>query len=189
MKLCYIPDCDPARITPLMTVDVLLERANRDLQDDTSGVFHKVMIMRLNWIVNDLRYNPMRKPIVVDQHWHTIVGDTRLMALDVLSRRDPLPVLIKTPVPQGEVIGDVATLRSVLGFGEHSTILWKPEHVDLFQDPIYWFDIGDEYTAGHWLDEDAAAMVMQRYLARADPDFRFTRAWCGEAVDWYGLLD
>jgi hypothetical protein len=189
MKLCYISDCDPARITPLMTVDVLLERANRDLQDDTSDVFHKVMIMRLNWMVNDLRSNPMRKPILVDQHWHTIVGDTRLMALDILSRRDPLPVLIKTPVPQGEVIGDVSTLRSVLGFSEHSQVSWQPQSADLFQDPIDWFDIGDESTARHWLDEDAAAMVMQRYLARADLDFQFTRAWCGEAVDWYGLLD
>jgi len=176
-------------IKPLMTLDRLLEVANRNL-DDRAGIgFHEVMIMRLNWIVNDLKSNPMRKPIVVDQDWRTIVGDTRLMALDVLSGHVYVPVLIKTQQSQGILINNIAQLQQILGFDEHSTVSWQPGESDLFCDPISWFDIGDESTARHWLDEGAAAVVMDRYLNAQEGDFRFTRAWCSEPVDWYSLLD
>jgi hypothetical protein len=134
-------------------------------------------------MVQNLRRESMRKPIVVDNSWHTIVGDTRLMACRIL-KIDHAPVLAQLSQAQHHVIDNISDLQKSLGFDQSSVIQWQPRDADLFRENITWFDIGDKTTTHHWLDEQEALRVIKRYLSQRDQNFRFDHAWFETGIDW-----
>ena len=140
-------------------------------------------MMRINWMTRDLRRYPMYKPIVVDSEWFTVVGDTRLMACDILGI-DHVPVLAQLTAPQGQVLEDIRELFDILGMANTRNIVWTPDGSDPHITPMTWFDISDDVTAEHLITDDAAEDMIQQYLSQQGRDFQFSRDWCCEAIHW-----
>jgi len=155
----------------LRTVDQMIEQANRNEGDAPAN------IVRLNWMVQDLRTNPMRKPIFLDTHWQTIVGDTRIMAADILGWHH-LPVMIQSTIPLGQVVHDL----SVCGL-QDCEILTNPPGRNIFSEPVEWLEIVDPGSSHHMHDESARAEKMRHYL-EANPNTVFTREWLAQPIDW-----
>lgn len=149
----------------------MIEQANRSEGDAPANM------VRLNWMVQDLRVNPMRKPIFVDSNWQTIVGDTRIMAADILGWRH-LPVMAQLREPQEQVVQDL----SVCGLAD-CEIMTNPPGRDIFREPVEWVEIVDPGSVHHMHDEAARAEKMRRYL-EANPGTVFTREWLAQPVDW-----
>lgn len=149
----------------------MIEQARRGEGDAPANM------VRLNWMVQDLRTNPMRKPIFLDRDWRTIVGDTRVMAADVLGWHH-LPAMIQSDTPRGQVVQDL----SVCGL-DGCEILTNPAGRDIFSEPVEWLEIVDPGSEHHMHDEAARADKMHRYLA-ANPGTVFTREWLARPVDW-----
>jgi hypothetical protein len=140
-------------------------------------------MMRINWMTRDLRRYPMYKPIVVDSEWFTVVGDTRLMACDILGI-DHVPVLAQLTAPQGQVLEDIRELFDILGMTHARSMVWTPQDSDPHITPMTWFDISDDVTAEHLITDDAAEDMIQQYLSQQGRDFQFSRDWCCEAIHW-----
>ena len=149
----------------------MIEQANRGEGDAPANM------VRLNWMVQDLRTNSMRKPIFLDRDWRTIVGDTRVMAADILGWHH-LPAMIQYDTPLGHVVQDL----SVCGL-DGCEILTNPPGRDIFSEPVEWVEIVDPASEHHMHDEQERAAKMDRYLA-ANPDVVFTREWLARPVDW-----
>jgi len=169
--LCWIPKCPREWIRPLRTVDEMIEQARRGEGDAPANM------VRLNWMVQDLQTNPMRKPIFLNDDWQTIVGDTRIMAADILGWRD-LPVMLQSDIPRGEVVQDL----SVCGL-EGCEVITNPPGRDIFREPVEWLEIVDPASEHHMHDEQERAAKMHRYLA-ANTGTVFTREWLSVPIDW-----
>ena len=95
--LCWFPLVSRSKVRSIQTITELVNQANARSPAALSKS------MRLNWMVKDINENGMLKPIVVDNNWQTIVGDTRLMAADLL-QWDQVPVLAQLQQPETQVI-------------------------------------------------------------------------------------
>lgn len=177
--LCWFPEFLLSRIQPVLTLEHLLDQANRG--DPVAQ--HRMGF--LNWIVQDLCAHGMRKPIIIDHDFATIVGDNRIMALRILNRDDALqiPVLAQLRSPQGHVIQDVAEIPDLVGLNDCGQVSWRPIHRDPLIEPVDWIDVGDRSTVGHSSQQALCERAMQHYLD-SYPDTVFTPEWCLKAVDW-----
>lgn len=177
--LCWFPEFPLNLIRPVLALDQLLDQANRG-----DPVAQRRMVY-LNWIVQDLDVHGMRKPIVVDHDFATIVGDSRIMALKILSRHHelPIPVLAQLRAPQGHVIHDLGEIPDLVGLGDHGRVSWRPEQRDPLTEPVDWFDVGDRSTADHSGQQDLCERAAQHYL-NSNPDIVFTPEWCATPVCW-----
>lgn len=180
--LCWLPDCDRSRITPLRTLDQMLSQANQPQHWGDS----RANLVRLNWMVQDLRVNALRKPIVVDRDWRIIVGDTRLMAIELLGRTQ-VPVLAQLEIPQGQVVTDLDQLCRVCGWDDIE-ILTQPVGADFFGEAVTWVEFLDPLSQHHMHDEDLRHRMMQQWLSHQPQNFKFTRQWCLEPIDWWSLV-
>lgn len=155
----------------------MIEQANRAEGDSRANS------VRLNWMVDDLRRNPLRKPILVDASWRVVVGDTRVMATDLLGW-STVPVLAQLHEPAGHVITDRSALINWMGLPDSAEIRYQPTDADLYSAPIAWFDIDTGDTKHHMHEEDRRQQQIDRYLAEQHPGFRFTREWYLRPVNW-----
>lgn len=178
ISLCWIEHCDVQRIRPVRVLDQMLAQANQPTNHGDS----RINLVRLNWMVENLRQDRLRKPIFVDANWQVIVGDTRMMALDVLGRTHA-PVLAQLAEPEGIVIQDMEDLRYYCGF-RAVEIVTNPANTNIFRDPVEWIEIVDPDSSHHMHDEDQRARMIKNYLAGQPPEFQFTRDWCARPVTW-----
>ena len=169
--LCWIPECPREWIHPLRTVDQMIDEANRDEGDA------RINMVRLNWMIQDLRVNPLRKPVFLDTNWRTIVGDTRVMAADILGWHH-LPAMIQSEAPVGQVVKDL----SVCGLAGCEILTYPPGR-DIFSETAKWIEVVDPGSVHHMHDEKQRATKMGRYLDD-NPGTKFTREWLATPVDW-----
>jgi len=181
--LCWFEKCPRSRVRPVRTLEQMLAQANQDHSWGDS----RANLVRLNWMVQDLRSNPLRKPLLVDNDWRIIVGDTRLMAIDLLGWTQ-VPVLAQLEHAQGTVIVDRAQLQQVLGYHELD-ILVAPPQADLFRESVTWAEFNEPGSQYHMHDHEARDQQMARWLAQQPPGHRFTHEWCLEAIDWAEYSD
>jgi hypothetical protein len=136
-------------------------------------------------MVRNLQRYPMYKPIVVDHDWFTVVGDTRLMACDLLGI-DHVQVLAQLKTPQGRVLDDIHELFDILGMSQDKNITWIPTDSDPHETYMTWFDVSDEVAAEHVITDESAESMIRQYLAQHSQGrgFQFTRDWCREEIDW-----
>lgn len=160
-----------------MTLSQALALANRKDMNTCAK------LVRLNWITNDLKINPIRKPIVVNNTWHTIVGDTRVMAMDVLGITSA-PVLAQLDSPQGTVITHLDQLWPALGFDTTAILRVDPAWADPLCESVDYFDIQHQSTSHHMHDEQQRHRMIRNYLNKQPSDFEFTADWCAESIDW-----
>lgn len=175
--LCWIPQAARSWIHPVRTLDLMIEQANAAEGDSRANS------VRLNWMVDDLRHNPLHKPILVDAGWRVVVGDTRIMAADLLGWTT-VPVLAQLHEPVGHVIADQNALIRWLGLSKSAQIQHRPMDVDLYSEPVTWFDIDIGNTKHHMHAEDQRQRQIDRYLAEQHPGFQFTQEWYRQPINW-----
>ena len=171
--LCWFPVVSRPRVHALQTITELINDANARLPAALAKS------MRLNWMVNDISQNGMLKPIVVNNDWQTIVGDTRLMALDVL-QRSQVPVLAQLAQPEGQVITSEQELF------EHCAVhgVCVHDQSSVYTQPVDWVDFDMPESQDHWHDPVQRLDLMQRYLDHQCHDFKFDLAWFKSPVNW-----
>lgn len=172
--LYWIPDCDINLLRPVLDLDRAIDLAN---QGDPAQLANMV---RLNWMIHDLKRGPMIKPIFCRDEFDVIVGDTRIMAAQ-LAGVDRVPVMCYSTYPTGQLCRDRDDLRRCAGFLPSAVISFSPD-VDIMTEPPEWIDIGDHRTQHHGHDES-------RRLTAARP-FRgsITREWLLQHHDWGDLF-
>lgn len=182
--LCWLPSVDTDKIRRGLHIDECIDLAN------SGDLWSQMNMMRINWMVRDLRKYPMYKPIVVDSDWFTVVGDTRLMACDLLGINKVM-VLAQLKTPEGQVLDDINQLFDILDMDKSKNIAWTPEHSDPTYTAMTWFDISDSVAAEHVITDDSAEVMIQQYLSQhpLGQEFRFSRDWCFETIDWLSLAN
>ena len=177
--LCWFPEINTHDIRRGLHIDECIDLAN------SGDIWSQMNMMRINWMVRDLRRYPMYKPIVVDHDWFTIVGDTRLMACDLLGITK-VPVLAQLKTPQGRVLTDIHELFDVLDMGSGKNITWTPDGSDPHDTYMTWFDVSDDVASEHVITDESAESMIRQYLVLHPQgrSFQFTREWCFEEIAW-----
>jgi len=89
--LLYHPEIDVKRLHPEMNVNQLLESVNTHhlptITASPTPIQRNIIakLVRLNWLIQDLKTNNLMKPFVVrktNEHFQVINGDTRMQALE-----------------------------------------------------------------------------------------------------------
>ena len=171
--LCWFPLVSRSKVRSIQTITELVNQANARSPAALSKS------MRLNWMVKDINENGMLKPIVVDNNWQTIVGDTRLMAADLL-QWDQVPVLAQLEQPETQVISCEQELVTYCTVHTPCT----PNQRSLFTEPVDWVDFDMPQSRDHWHDADQRLDLMQQYLDSQSENFVFDLAWYRSSVDW-----
>lgn len=177
--LCWLGPVAVDRLRVQCDIDRLLKLAN---QNDSDALAN---LVRLNWMVQDLKLHPMIKPIFArDQDLQVIVGDTRIMAARLIGLHS-VPVMAWLDTPQGTVCGGLDDVKHLAGFGPECEILWRP-HVDLMVEPPEWIDIGDHRTRHHGHDQAGRLQAMRDHLSRDPGPIDLT--WVMRPRDWGDLF-
>jgi hypothetical protein len=176
--LWWIPNCDTSRLKPVLTLDKAVALAN---QGDPEQLANMV---RLNWMIQDLRQNGMIKPIFCRDDFRVIVGDTRIMAAK-LAGLTQVPVMCYNPIPLGQLCQTLDQLKQMAGFGSEAQVLFRPT-VDIMTEPPDWIDIGDHRTRHHGHDQMRRLKAMQDYLEQNH--CVFDRHWLMEERPWNDIF-
>lgn len=205
--LVYHPRIEKTWVTPVLTLDNLLEFVNNNVltkprdQHNDGEINAIARLIRLNWMVQDLRSNPMVKPIVAyckfsnyrdpeeTDIWEVVIGDTRLQALELLPEIKHVAVILQIPVFQRDyynfkewrTVNTAADVATALGQPGRDVVIcnqdWHKEQLDWLE-----FDLPNSET--HMHDEDARLRMGYNYLDQAGSNFKFTREWLQTPVDW-----
>lgn len=178
--LCWLPETDINQLTPISMVDDMLYQANRGNLDCLAN------LVRLNWMIQDLRNRPMLKPIFCrDENFQVIVGDTRIAAAR-LAGVQQVPVMAYLRKARGKVCTSIQEIKYLSGFGPEAILQWTPA-IDPIMTPPDWIDIGDHRTAGHGHDEGRRLEAMQNLLKKNPQPL--TLEWLLEPRDWGDIFN
>ena len=174
-RLFYNPAVAVEQLTPVLTLNECLLQAN------AGNLSYQIKLVRLNWMVHDLRYNTIQKPFLVDQNLQIITGDTRYMALQLHTEITHVPVLMSArDAPNNWVnIEDRAELGQLLDISpEHilTNYNWTDHELD-------WIEFAYSHTSNHMHDEGQRERMILNYL-KQHPNTVFNQDWLMEIVDW-----
>ena len=177
VNLYYLPNYPVDYLHPIRDLAQMIQEAN---SGDSDALANSV---RLNWMVQNLRTNSLRKPILVDCNFNVVVGDTRLMAVKLLDI-PKVNVLAQLPEPQDyTIVTTLDHLKSICGFDTTAELMWRPEDRDILHQPVDWFEIADTDTSDHMHNEQQRLTMIKNYL-QAHPGFEFTTKWYQQAINW-----
>ena len=154
-------------------------------------------LVRVNWIYQRLELEPIRKPVLLhEQHdqLHVLCGDTRLMALNLLTDPPPIPAIITCEHDRADKYQTWVEIRSdsqlidFLRFDkENTTILFSAAEPGCGT-AIRWFEIGDSSTAHHLHDEQKRWQAFCLWHEK-NPIKHFCKQWARSNIEWthYGL--
>jgi hypothetical protein len=132
-------------------------------------------------MIDNLRYNHIQKPFLVDSDLEIITGDTRYMALQLHSHIKYVPVLMTArDAPDNWV-----NIQNREELGELLNIL--PEDIitnyDWTEQQLDWIEFAYPHTSDHMHDEAQRERMIQNYL-KVHPDTVFDQSWLLEIIDW-----
>jgi hypothetical protein len=175
-SLFYNPAVPVDCLTPVLSLDECLKGAN------AGNTSYQTKLVRLNRMVDDLRYNPIQKPFLVDRDLGIITGDTRYMALQFHNHISHVPVLMTARDAPSNWI-NIHT-RDELGelFDIH------PEDIitnyDWHKKPLDWIEFAYYGPAcNHMHNENQRERMIRNYLT-AYPITVFDYNWVSEIIDW-----
>ena len=174
-KLFYNPSVTISALRPSLSLIQCLQDAN------TGNLSYRINLVRLNWMIKDLRYNPIQKPLLIDGAFRIITGDTRLMALQLHSKITRVPALMTSEVAPFEwkEINDKIELGKLLNI-EPDDIL---TNWDWHEKPLDWIEFAYSHTSDHMHDESQRERMIVNYLAEY-PETIFDQDWLLSSIDW-----
>ena len=153
-----------------------LDRANEgDFELQTN-------LVRLNWMIENLKTHPMYKPILVDQDMLVLNGMTRCFALEMCPHITTVSALMTTESNPGigwHLIESIQHLADRLHLPAKRI---KTEH-DWHDKKLQWIEFGFDHTVNHMHDEEQKQKMMRNYLNKY-PDVVFTKKWLSTPVEW-----
>ena len=176
--LYYNPFTPVDLIKSELTLDVCLKRANRK---DMHVLRNMV---RLNWMVHDLKSNIICKPILLRNNFEVFCGDTRMMAVKMNAHIKDVPALLQ--VDDNTTVGsDWIKVQNVLHLAE--LIGTTPENIIYNQNwneqPLEWIEFAMPHTVNHMHDEQQRERMISNYLNKY-PGTIFDQDWCCSKIDW-----
>lgn len=185
-------------LTQIMTFQYKIDFVNEiaipeflETGDETRHVDVLANLVRLNWMVDNLQTHPMVKPIIAthngNKEWRTVVGDTRLAALELMGASHCRLILQSPSIPEehGVVTGwieipDLESAGLLAGVGE-GRVMTDPE--DWENQEIYWMEFDTPLAGNHMHDMEQRREMIHNYL-RENPDVRISREWFQTLIDW-----
>ena len=194
--LLYNPRLLVSAVFPVLPLNTLLNRCNETLQQPqeswTPGQIDDLArLVRLNWMVEDLKTHPIIKPLVLNLRYFlmtTITGDTRLQAIELSPHVTVVSALLTIKrqyldqFPDWTEIKDNDHLASQMRIPVEKLIFsednydWKTQELD-------WIEFDLVETSHHMHDEDERFRMIVNYLEQ-HPDTVFTRKWLQNPIKW-----
>jgi hypothetical protein len=177
-ELYYNPFTSVEIIKPVMSLAECLELAN---QKDLATLIN---IVRVNWIVNDLRSNIVCKPLLLRKDFQVVTGDTRMMAIGLHPYINDVPALLTveksyTVDPEWIQIKSLQHLAELIGT--------QPENIlcneNWNNNEVTWIEFAMPHTAHHLHDESQRERMILNYLEQY-PDTVFDYDWLRAPIDW-----
>lgn len=149
-------------------------------------------LVRVNWIVQRLGIEPIRKPVLAhldNQQLKLNCGDTRLMAVTAVSSTRRIQVVVTCVASDREYFKNwipvtcSQDLMIVSGFNPRETTVLANASKNCNY-AIDWLEIGDSSTAHHLHDVNQRVRMMQNYLDQQLDSFTFSESWLNEKIIW-----
>ena len=208
----YHPAQDWRKLTPVWTLDKLLERVNEIIllspRDELhSGLRHYdgylnllARMVRLNWMVDNFKHEPIRKPLVAwskFSNWQVpnsedkrelIVGETRFQALTLNPTQTNVPVILQVPVFHRKKYQDDGwillpnrkAIAEFFNLEEQEVLISQNWQFEICK----WFELNILNVGHHMHNELERRTMILNYLKEADSDFKFSREWLVNLVNW-----
>lgn len=175
-KLFYNPSFIVTALHPELSLEECFAQANSGNVDEQNR------LVRVNWMIQDLRHNPIQKPFLITGGFKIITGDTRLMALRFHPKISHVPVLMTataSPWIRWREVKDKIELGKLLNIDPADILTnW-----DWHERPLDWIEFAYAHTEDHMHDEDQRVRRIRNYLAKY-PDTIFDQDWVCSKIDW-----
>lgn len=181
--LLYSPTVPVTKITPVQTVDQLIDVINHNLPDHNRVKNLVAKAVRLNWMIEDLKTHSLQKPLLVDKDFTTILGDTRMQALEFNPQVTHLSCLIAAPINELDnhqdsiYVQDRQHLANLLGMNVNDVIVEQDWH----HEQLTWIELALPAAEHHMHDEQAR---YQAFVEQYTDDFVLTREWLSTPREW-----
>jgi len=184
--LIYHPGILVKHIKPVLNVDQLVESTNQDRSSNNKNLLSK--LVRLNWMVENLKHEPVYKPLLTilrNGKLVTVTGDTRLQAIELNPQITHVSCLASIPLSLDEnfkywdLVYDKQTLATYLNINVDDIIVnqdWEYQELD-------WIEFALPETKDHLHNEDLRYQQIVNYL-NENPDTVFSRKWLQTPIDW-----
>lgn len=175
-KLFYNSNFPVTVLRPGLSLEKCLQDAN------TGNIDYQTNLVRLNWMVKDMKYNGIQKPLLVNGAFCIITGDTRFMALKLNPQITRVPVLMSSTVSPKIAWTEVADkihLGKLLNIDPDNILTnysWNEKQLD-------WIEFAYSHTNNHMHDEQQRKRMIQNYLGK-HPDTIFDQDWLLSSIDW-----
>jgi hypothetical protein len=187
-KLLYNSSVSIKVIQPIMTVDQLLSIANDAVHSGSLSEYQQDVLanlVRLNWMIEDLRHNTIQKPLLLSSGLTVETGDTRLMAASFHPRITTVPALLTVEnnisMPEWITVINMEHLGKLLNIDPKNIML---NNQDWTKQQLSWIEFAYPHTSNHMHDESQRLGIMHRYIEKQPQDFLFTRKWLQTPIDW-----
>lgn len=175
-SLFYNPAIAIEQLTPVLSLDECLAGANID------NLAYQINLVRLNWMVDDLKQNPLQKPFLIDCGLKIVTGDTRYMAIQFHKNITHVPALMtaKSAPANWMYIRDKKELGELLNIDPEDIITnydWQEKSLDWIEFAFY------GPACDHMHDESQRKRMIENYLT-VHPDTVFDYDWVSEKIDW-----
>jgi hypothetical protein len=187
-KLLYNSSVSIKVIQPIMTVDQLLSIANDAVHSGSLSEYQQDVLanlVRLNWMIEDLRHNTIQKPLLLSSGLTVETGDTRLMAASFHPRITTVPALLTVEnnisMPEWITVINMEHLGKLLNIDPKNIML---NNQDWTKQQLSWIEFAYPHTSNHMHDEKQRLGMVYRYIEKQPQDFLFTRKWLQTPIDW-----
>jgi len=163
----------------------------RKTGDTASNADILANLVRLNWLVDNLATQPMVKPVVATHNgngiWQTVVGDTRLAALELLNQTHTRVILQSVNIPEhpdcptGWIeLPNISSVGLLAGVNS-GDVLTDPE--DWQNNELYWMEFETPIASKHLHDANYRLRCIHNYIDN-HPDFVVDKDWLSKPVNW-----
>lgn len=192
-ELYYNPNAPIWHFTSVMSHDQKVEFANDialpELRERNYEPVHVDLLanmVRLNWMCFNVKWQPLIKPIVAtvqcNGDWQTVVGDTRLAAYELngFTRIRALLQCETAPREPGWLKILNRQCLAIAGGCKETDLIVDDWH----SAPLEWIEFASEHTKDHMHDQQQRFRMMCNYIKTQTDDFKFSKFWFLEIIDW-----